>query len=283
MASTSTMTAISVEGDNAIAPAYEVRLQLDPLAVLDAGRNLKSNVLSALGLPATATQMNVGFLDTSCTEIYNAGWCVRVCRVECSSGLKLTYERWSDITGEAIDEALTAANERGFKLNEKDHEIQVIWGHRTQTLAIRCNKEAGPTDGTGVDLPSTRDARRLLREQAPDQFDNWGCKKWGTTTLAATRFFGPVMVGRSIGDWEGMELQVEVWHVLDAEGTGLECIVEASFETDDRVTAANEGTRLQQFLTGKGWFLAEDSSKTQLIMERYGCFPGLENTDLKEC
>jgi len=285
MSSTATMTVTDVKANKGmnLVPTYEIKLQLDPTVVLDADHKLNSTVQSTFGMSAAATRINVGFLDTSCTQLFEAGWCVRVRRVEGEPSLDLTYKKRFDIVAGDIDAALTTANANGFNASDKKYEARVECRHKKETLTVRRIKEAATSDDAGVDLPSTRDSRRLLREEAPERFDNWGCKKWGTAILAAARIFGPVMVRRSIGDWKGMKLYVEVWPILDAEGTGLDYIVEASFKTDNRATAAAEQSRLQEVLMSKGWFLAGDMSKTQLIMERYGCYPGLENTDLKEC
>jgi len=63
--------------------------------------------------------------------------------------------------------------------------------------------------------------------------------------------------------------EFRVWPLKNAAGTGTEYIVEASFKTTSRTTASTKHDELTTFLQGKGWFLAQDSLKTSLIMERY--------------
>ncbi|KAJ6447295.1 MFS monocarboxylate transporter [Purpureocillium lavendulum] len=263
-------------------PDYEVRLLLDAAVVLDTGHELKSAVLSAFGMPAVATRMNVLFLDTSCKDLCCSNWSARIRRIENTPSLELTYKKRFDITGGDIDEAITLAHENGFDGSDKTVDAHVEWGYMKQTLVVTRDKTTAAADPATLELPGTRDARRMLVEEAPERFDNWGCQKWGTCTVETSRIFGPVTVRRSVGMWKGLKLRIEVWSILDAAGIGFDYIVEASFRTSSRGKAATEQANLQAFLMDKGWFVAGDSSKTQLIMDRYGCYPGLENTDLKE-
>ena len=55
----------------------------------------------------------------------------------------------------------------------------------------------------------------------------------------------------------------------EASGSGTDYVVEASFKTDSATTASTKHDQLIAFLQSKGWFLAQDSLKTQLIMDRY--------------
>jgi hypothetical protein len=67
----------------------------------------------------------------------------------------------------------------------------------------------------------------------------------------------------------GLQLYIEVWPIRNAAGTGTEYVVEASFKTTNQTTASTKHDELITYLQGKGWFLAQDSLKTQLIMDRY--------------
>jgi hypothetical protein len=67
----------------------------------------------------------------------------------------------------------------------------------------------------------------------------------------------------------GLQLYIEVWPIRNAAGTGTEYVVEASFKTTSQTTASTKHDELITYLQGKGWFLAQDSLKTQLIMDRY--------------
>ena len=112
-------------------------------------------------------------------------------------------------------------------------------------------------------------AAALLIDGAPDKVENWRPNKWGTGALAVSRIFGPVLVKRSIGSWNGRLLYLEVWPLLNSAATGIEYIVEASFKTKSHKKASREQANLATYLQSKGWLLTQDSLKTQLIMERY--------------
>ena len=85
-----------------------------------------------------------------------------------------------------------------------------------------------------------------------------------------SRIYGPILAKRSVGTWSGLELDIEVWPIKEeAPKTGIEYIVEASFKTKSQSTASTKQAELATFLQEKGWLLAQDSLKTQLIMDRY--------------
>ncbi|KAM5353353.1 hypothetical protein ACJ41O_000003 [Fusarium nematophilum] len=266
------MTAIVVSPTKTapnMTPEYEVKLLLNPAAVLGPDNELRSSVLSTFDMPPTVINLNVQFLDTSYKEIYTAGWSARIRKTENEDGFELTYKKRYAITCGDIDAALTTANNDGFDAGEAKYEAQVEWGYQKQTLSISRKKTAVDSGNRGMDLPGTSESRAMLIDKAPDKFDNWRCSNWGTDALAKSRIFGPVLAKRSIGTWEGMRLYIEVWPILNRAGTGVEYIVEASFKTESRTTASIEHGKFTTYLQGKGWFLAQDSLKTQLIMERY--------------
>ncbi|OAQ65560.1 hypothetical protein VFPBJ_11190 [Purpureocillium lilacinum] len=265
-----------------VTPDHEVRLLLDAAAVLDEDHQLKTTILSAFGMHETATKMSVQFLDTSGKDLCNSSWSARIRRIENKPGLELTFKKRFDIAEGDIDEALALASERGFAIGDNKNEVQVEWGYMKQTLSISRKKWVAEPDSAGLDLPGTKDSRQMLTEGVPDQFNNWCCNKWGISAIAASGIFGPIIVSRWDGFWKGLRLYIEVWPILDAAGIGFDYMVEASFTTNCRTTAAGEQANLQAFLMDKGWFVASDSGKTKLIMERYSSYPGLENTDFKE-
>jgi hypothetical protein len=250
-------------------PDYEVRLLLNPAAVLTPKQELKDTVLSAFEIPPLATRINVQFLDNSSKELYAADWSARIRKTENEEDFELTYKKRYAITGGDIEAALTTANNDGFNANNTKYEAQVEWGYQKQTLSISRKKSVSDFRNSGTDLPGISHSREMMIKEAPEKFDNWMFKKWGTGTLAESRIFGPVLISRSIGLWNGMRLYFEVWPLLKSAGTGVEYLVEASFKTRSHKTASIEQSNLATFLQSKGWFLEQDSVKTQLIMERY--------------
>ncbi|KAF4170830.1 hypothetical protein CNMCM8694_005647 [Aspergillus lentulus] len=252
-------------------PEYEVRLQLNPAAVLGPNHELTDTVLSTFGIPPTSPiKLNVQFLDTSDKELYTAGWSARIRKTENEDDFELTYKKRYTITGGDIDAALAAANNDGFSTASANYEAQVEWGYQNQTLSISRKKTIADSGNSRMDLPGTSRSIEMLVKEAPDKFENWRPNNWGTRALAVSRIFGPVCASRCIGTWNQMRLYLEVWPLIKLKGsTEIEYIVEASFKTKSRQTAADEKSRLADRLEEKGWFLAQDSLKTQLIMERY--------------
>jgi hypothetical protein len=258
-----------VQGASNMVPDYEVKLLLDPTAVLGTDFKLTPTVLSTFSMPTTVTKMNVQFLDKNDKIIYNEGWSPRIRKTENENNFELTYKKRYAITGGNIDAALTTANTEGFDSSESNYEAQVEWGYQKQTLSISRKKSYSDSGYSGMDLPGTSNSQAMLINEAPGKFEDWKSNNWGTDALAVSRIYGPVLAKRSIGTWSSMELYIEVWPIKDAAGTGTEYIVEASFKTTSRTTASTKQASLVTFLQGKGWFLAQDSLKTQLIMDRY--------------
>ncbi len=263
------LTAPSVAGAAAnMTPDYEVKLLLSPSATLGSDHKLTSAVRTEFGMPTTVTKMNVQFLDDD-LEIYDEGWSPRIRKTEGESGFELTYKKRYPVTSGNITAALNQANADGFDANATTYDAQVEWGYSKQTLSISRQKSASGSGYSGMDLPGTSNSRTMLINEAPDKFDDWLFNNWGTGALATSRIYGPVLAKRSIGTWSGVTLYIEVWPILNAAGTATEDVVEASFKTTSSSTASTKKAALQSLLQSKGWFLAQDSLKTQLIMERY--------------
>ena len=166
-----------------------------------------------------------------------------------------------------VDGALTTANQQGWDITDDNYEAQVEWGYTKLTLSMSLKKDVDANGLGDTDLPKTQDSRSMMIDKAPGKFVDWSYDNWGTDKLAASRIFGPVLAKRSTGTWNGFELDVEVWPIKSGSSTTY--IVEASFKTDDRNVASSQKANLQALLQSKGWFLAQDSLKTSLIMSNY--------------
>ncbi|KAL7941123.1 hypothetical protein V8C42DRAFT_199347 [Trichoderma barbatum] len=253
-------------------PDYEVRLQLDPATALDSNHEPVSAVLESLKVSDPVSQMNVQFLDKCAKDIYKAGWCVRIRKVEDKSCHELTYKTRYDINDGNIEDALAQAKKDGFHAGDKNYEAQVEWGYEKQTLSISREEKFSYSGKTELDLPDVRDSRKIAIKDAPDKFDDWGPgDDWGTKALIDATIFGPVLARRWTGNWNGIKVYIEVWPIPKDKETGTDYIVEASFKTDSYTTASTERSNLTVQLQNEGWVLAEDALKTKLILERYGC------------
>ena len=258
-----------VHGAPNMTPSYEIHLLMNPSVVLGSDNKLTPTVLSTFAMPTSVTKMNVQFLDTDAKDIYTAGWSPRIRKMEGASDFDLTYKWRTEVSGGDINAALNTANADGFDASDTNYEAQIEWSYTKQTLSISRSKSDSKSGYSGMDLPSKKDSRKLLIDNAPGKFDDWLGSGWGTDTLAVSRIYGPVLAKRSIGTWNGTQLYIEVWPINNATSGGITWIVEASFKTNDLTTASNGKANLQSFLTTKGWFLAQDSLKTSLIMANY--------------
>ncbi|KAL5351767.1 hypothetical protein ACLOAV_003628 [Pseudogymnoascus australis] len=250
-------------------PKYEVKLLMDPTIVLDSSNKLMPTVLDSFTVATTAIKMNVQFLDTNFKDIYNSGWSPRIRKLQGNASLELTYKRRYKIANGDIGGALTIATEDGFHLANTTYKAQVDWGYKNQTLSINRDEPYSDSINNVIELPSEKNSRDMLIGKAPIEFTGSNGTNWGTDKLNKSRIYGPVLAERYTGTWSGEELDIEVWPIKDAAGTGTEYIVEASFKVRKHTKASEKRLELLTFLRMNGWCLAQDSLKTSLIMERY--------------
>jgi len=260
-----------------LVPDYEVKVLLKPSEVLGSNNKLKDAVLSAFSIPSSTKKMNIQFVDTKKQDTYTNGWNLRIRKTEGEDEFELTYKKrypigdgYSSTAEGNIDVALTTAEQEGFD-STTTYDAQVEVGYRNQTLSISHDEKLFDTGFEGTDLPLAEESRKFLANKAPERFKNWLADNWGTDHLADSILYGPVLAERSKGTWDEFRLFIEVWPIRKSKtDASLEPIVEASFKTPDLKKALEGRAKLVEFLQNRGWFLAEDSLKTKLIMERYG-------------
>lgn len=262
---------------SALVPDYEVKLLLEPSKVLEADNKLTDAVRAEFSIQPGAKDMNIQFVDTKDKDIYTNGWNLRIRRTAGASRFELTYKKrylldegFSTTAEAKIGAALTVAAQDGFD-STTTFEAQVEVGHRNLTLSISHDEKVPATGSPGTTLPPAGASRDFLVDEAPTEFTNWSADDWGTDHLASPIIYGPVLATRFEGIWKGSRLLIEVWPIRKSKtDSTLEPIVEASFKTPDLSKALDGRTKLADLLQSKGWFLARDSLKTKLIMERYG-------------
>lgn len=130
-------------------PDYEVKLLMQPSAVLGSDGKLTSTVRAAFGMPSTVTKMNIEFLDTNAKDIYTNTWIPRIRKTEGESDFELTYKKRYPIINDNITAALTLANQEGFDSTDTNYDAQVEWGYLNKTLSIS-NKKTGKNPATAV-------------------------------------------------------------------------------------------------------------------------------------
>ncbi|KAM7185524.1 hypothetical protein V8F20_011780 [Naviculisporaceae sp. PSN 640] len=258
----------------------------------------------------TPIQMTIQFLDTDTTqEIYHAGWSPRIRRMKDEAKkIELTYKKryaipisiplpelGSPLTAfnadpntpvavfsSGIDSILAQASVDGFDASETDYDAQVEWGYAKLTLSISRKKKEkaadwdipvpSPSSPGPIELPDQEKSREMLMKKAPKKFENWGGNKgWGTEALSKSRIYGPVFAERYEGKWGGLDVDIEIWPIKAAKGSGKdwENTVEISFKVDEVADAKTKQGELLVLLKEGGYWLEGDSLKTGYIMERY--------------
>lgn len=253
-------------------PDYEVKVFLDPEKVLDVNKNLRADVKTYFNAPSSVEKLAVQFMDTPDLDINAEGWVVRIRKQEAYTDkqFELVYKKRYPIENGDIAQALAAAANEGFTAADTNYDAQVDWGYQKQTLSITRKKIVEKSGYEGMELPTRKDSRKWTIDEAPGKFANWLYNGWGTDLLEDVhKPFGPVQAKRSIGVWDGAQIYVEVWQLLNGNGTSFEYIVEASFKEDAYAAAAAKKAALEGEMSAQGWLLPVDQLKTQLILERY--------------
>ena len=249
-------------------PSYEVKLLLDSTQVLNANHLLTPAILSEFNLSGPK-QANVEYFDTNNLNLDGSGWNVRFRKKENKDNYELNYKKRYAIQNGDIGAALTLANSEGFDMTDDNYEAEVDWGYGKQTLSISLDKKVSTSLNGALGLPSEAVARGLLLDKLPGKLKDWGSNNWGKTQLQNARAYGPVLTSKYEGSWNGLEVDVEIWPIRDAAGTGIEPLVEISFKTANYNTASTNRTALINSLNNKGWLIPADGLKTQLVLSRY--------------
>ncbi|WP_128895680.1 hypothetical protein [Longirhabdus pacifica] len=253
-------------------PDYELKVFLDPALVLNEDKKLNDAVQDYFNTEDTVEKLAVQFMDTEDLDIRQEGWSVRIRKKEAYSDeeFELTYKKRYPIENGDIDAALALSASENFTLDDDNYEAQVDWGYEKQTLSISRKKIIEENGYDGMELPTRKDSRDWTIEEAPGKFENWTTKNWGTDLLEQVdKPYGPVSAKKKTGSWNGHKIYIEVWEILNENGTGYDYIVEASFKMDDGTQAEAEKKKLEQEMADAGWFLPVDQLKTSLILERY--------------
>ncbi|CAK7230936.1 hypothetical protein SCUCBS95973_007741 [Sporothrix curviconia] len=263
------LPAVVLASDGPMVPNYEVHLQLDPTVVLDSDYRLTTAVIEEFAMPTTVTKKNVQYIDTVDEALDAQGWSCRIRNIENESGFDLTYKWRLDIDNGDITTALNTAYADGWNSGQGNYAAQVDWYLDMQELSISRDYTASSSGYSGTDDPTEADSRTMLIDNAPGMFDDWVSSGWGTTELESGVIYGPVLTKVSVGTWNDVELDIEIWPIENSAGTGIDYLVEASFKTDNYTFASVGITQLQDLLTSKGWFLDASNSKEALVLANY--------------
>lgn len=248
-------------------PTYEVKFLLDSSDVLNANGSLQASVNAAFEITSAPKRQLVEYFDTNAQDLNGEGWNVRFRKKEDKSDYELTYKKRFAVQNGQINDALSAANAAGFDSSDTNYEAEVDWGYGKQTLSFSNTKKVKAS--TGLTLPSASKALELLVKEIPGKLEKTRSNGWGKDTLKKSRVHGPIEVTKYAGEFNGVEIDIEVLPLLNASGTGTEPLIEISFKTDDYSTAAANRAELMDELNAEGWLIPADSLKTNTILDRY--------------
>lgn len=251
----------------AVVGAYEVKAFLTPSVVLDSNRKLINTVKTHFSINEAPYRYNLQYLDTNSQDLRGEGWSIRLRKREDQGQHRLQNKKRYTVTGNTTSTLLDAFQD-GLSYCT-GLEVEVDWGYTgNQTLSFQTNQRLDLSGHTGLDLPDQNDTRASAEANMVDELADWN-GAWAASTISSARLYGPIYFERYMGEFEGVELRIEVWHIIDASETGMESLVEVSFKTDNLHTATDVRESLMDELAHQGWLLPQDVLKTSIIMERY--------------
>lgn len=248
--------------------SYEVKALLNPDIVLNSSQKLISSVRNELATGTSVRKFMVQFMDTNALDLYDEGWSIRTRKREDQNTYRLQYKKRQAVTTGTIASTLQTAYQQGVTLCNSN-EVEVDWGYSRKTVSFQRNVDLTLPLYSGLNLPNLADNKTIAAANIVPLLTHWNSTGWGYDQIDNARLFGSVYFERYTGDFNGLELNIEIWHIRNETGTAMEYLVEASFKTGNALTAANERDQLFQLLDSKGWLLTDSALKTETIMERY--------------
>lgn len=248
--------------------SYEAKAFLDPAIVLTSGQVLHSSVQSALNISSAPQLFNVQYLDTDPQTMMDEGWSIRTRKRADQSQHRIQFKKRYPVEGNDLASALADAHAQGFDACT-GLDVEVDWspsGRKTLSFQRQTDETLGLS---GLTMPGVLATRQLAHDHAHPRFSAWIDGQWGADQIDDARLYGPVFFERYAGEFNGLELAVEVWHIINETGDGPDYMIEASFKTASASVAASELAALLTLLDNQGWLLDEDVLKTRRVLDRY--------------
>lgn len=248
--------------------AYEVKAFLDPALVLNGQLELITSVKNALNINGAPYLFNVQYLDTELQTLIEEGWSIRTRKRADQGAHRIQFKKRYPVDGDDLPGALAQALNDGFDACT-GQEVEVDWapnGRKTLAYQIQIGT---PLNHAGLNMPDLSETRALALIHANAHFLGWIDNQWGEEQVDEARLYGPVFFERYPGDLNGIELVVEVWHILNETGDDPDYLVEVSFKTANATTASNGLTTLLALFSSEGWLLDEDILKTRRVLDRH--------------
>jgi len=251
--------------------AVEVKFFLDPVKVLDANHQPNQALRTVFAVqPDQSVRMRMQFLDGRGQELHKAEWNIRFRKIDEDKDVKLTFKRRYPVA-DTLDATLARAAQDGFA-KDPDYERELERGLTAETLTFSNPKKGDATGKGNLTLPSADVARAQAIEKMPGKLKRENSEGWAKQLLSTAVVYGPVNGQRWKGNHKDVDnkIDIEVWVLPPATGSGTERIVEISFKKKDYDESAKaKRKKLRELLQDKGWLLEEDVLKTKLILDRF--------------
>lgn len=256
-----TSTTTLMASDNMPLAGYEVKFMVDSSQLVNEDGTLNDQAKETFNIISNPTSMLVTYLDTNEKVFKQNGWSNRLRKKDGKKNYEIQYKKRYKVENENITQALDAAKLDGFDINDVAYEAEVDWGFEKMILSIATETKI-PTS-TDLNLPIESEGIQLINDNLPQELNEYSLE------MSNTRYFGPIEFQRYTGDFNGIELDIEVWPIKSEDSAGMEIITEVSFKSSDYEKTSVVRDQLKEYLTIKGILLEKDSLKTDLIMQRY--------------
>lgn len=174
---------------------------------------------------------------------------------------EIQYKKRYKVENGDLSAALDKIKLDGFDIEDVLYEAGVDWGFDKMILNIATEVKIPTTKD--LQLPNEADRAQMVYDNMPQELDEY------LLEMSNVRYFGPIEFQRYTGEFNGMELDVEVWPIKSEDGQEVEMITEVSFKSSDFDEISVFKKELQEFLSNEQILLEKDSLKTDLIMKRY--------------
>ena len=250
--------------------SFEIKLLLDPDAVLDGDGLFTEEFREMLGIEDEYRPIDVAYLETPDRGFADEGW---INRLRWKSGKKKAervYKKRYHVADGDIAEAMAAAAKDGLEPGDERYSAQIDWQYSGMELSFSCERTGKYKDYTGLDRFSLKDAADFMLEEMPGEELDWKTAGWGKKLMERAHMAGPVRFLRAKGTWEDIGLKAEIWPLPDnGSEDGEICICELSAEFDDLASASGARKRLMKYLDENGVLLHEEGMKTRIILDKY--------------
>lgn len=261
-----------------IRPTYQVKLRLDPEAVLSRGR-LRDSVISQLSIGPRSSRETSAYLDSADTRLLDTGRIIRAKHTRGRNRLNLTYKARYDlcpldtkhgVTEKAMKKALKAASAEGIIDSGCPVEAEVGLSYHCAIIDFTHKQQSKRPAGKLCHNPAAvAKVTEPVTDLLPSSFATNESPKKLRHTLATAHAYGPVTLDRYPARIGSIDVDLEIVH-FPAHGRHDEfSYVEVTVDLSRKSTAEEVRNRLISTLSRRGILLPEDAFKTELVVAHF--------------